>query len=338
MIRRIAAAALVLGLAGLLLVAAWPQLFALQYAPVVAQVVSLRAVAAISAFAGVVVVSLIAVVLPPFRRLGGSLAVVLLVFIAVNAAVLATRGFGGEPAAVAAGDGDLTVLAWNTLGDAPGADAIAELALEVEADVVALPETSQETAVEVALLMKQAGRPMWVNTVALDQISKAKSTSLLTSADLGTYSIDSSRGNTSVVPSVIAVSDDGTGPTIVAAHPVAPIPAYLDAWREDLEWVKGACTGENIIIAGDFNSTVDHYGPLANSPGTTLGDCIDAAQATGDAALGTWPTDIPAILGSPIDHVMATAEWTATSVRIIQDRDHLGSDHRPIVARLTPAN
>jgi len=337
MIRRIAAAALVLGLAGLLLVAAWPQLFALEYAPVVAQVVSLRAVAAVAAFAGLVVVSLIAVVLPPFRRLGASLAVLLVVFIAVSAAVLATRGFGQE-AADAATDTDLTVLAWNTLGDAPGADAIAELALEVEADIVALPETSQETAIEIALIMKAAGRPMWVNTVALDQISKAKSTSLLTSADLGTYSIDSSMGNTSVVPSVVAVSDDGTGPRIVAAHPVAPIPGYLDAWQEDLEWVKRACTGENIIIAGDFNSTIDHYGPLANSPSTTIGDCVDAAQSTGNAALGTWPTKIPAIFGSPIDHVMATADWRATSVRVIQDRDHLGSDHRPIVARLTPAN
>lgn len=341
MIRKIAAAVLTLGLAGTLLVAVWPQLFGLELVPGVAHIVSLRAVAAVGALAGLIAVLLVALVIPPFRRLGASLSVLLLLFIAATGAVLATRGFGssdpGAVTAVQAADtavDDLTVLTWNTLGDAPGAAEIARLALETSADIVSLPETTRETAIEVALAMKGEGRPMWVHTLALDEISKARSTSLLTSVDLGTYSRDTSKGSTSVVPSVIVTSDDGTGPTIVAAHPVAPITGYFDAWREDLEWVKGACTGENIIIAGDFNSTIDHYGQLANAPGRTIGDCIDAAQATGTAAVGTWPTDVAPLLGTPIDHIMATDNWTATHVRVILDRDGLGSDHRPIVATL----
>lgn len=341
MIRTIAAAVLTLGLAGILLVAVWPQLLGLELVPIVAHVVSLRAVAAAAALVAIVALLLLALVIPPFRRLGASLSVLLLVFIAATGAVLATRGVGtseesgASSAASKAEGGDLTVLAWNTLGDAPGAAEIARLAIETEADIVALPETTRETAIEVALIMKGEGSPMWVHTVALDEISKARSTSLLTSAELGMYSRDTSRGTTSIVPSIIVTPDDGTGPTIVAAHPVAPIAGYLDAWRKGLDWVKGACTGENIIIAGDFNSTIDHYRQLANDRESTIGDCIDAAQTTGSAAVGTWPTDIPALLGSPIDHVMATENWTATHVRVIQDRDDLGSDHRPIVARLS---
>ncbi|MET3768667.1 endonuclease/exonuclease/phosphatase (EEP) superfamily protein YafD [Marisediminicola sp. UYEF4] len=338
MIRKIAAAVLTIGLAGILLVAVWPQLLGLELVPVVAHIVSLRAVAAVGALAGIVALLLVALVIPSFRRLGASLSVLLLVFIAATGAVLATRGFGSaDAAATADGAGDdLTVLTWNTLGDEPGAAEIARLALETGADIVALPETTRETAVEVAVIMKREGRPMWAHTLALDEISKARSTSLLTSADLGTYSRDTSRGSTSVVPSVIVTPDDGTGPTIVAAHPVAPITGYFDDWREGLEWVKGACTGENIIVAGDFNSTIDHNSRLANDSASTIGDCVDAALTTGAAAVGTWPTDVPPLLGAPIDRVMATDDWTATSVRVVLDRDGLGSDHRPVVATLRP--
>lgn len=336
MIRRLAAAVVVLAVAAALLVTAWPQLFGMQYLPIVAQVIALRAVAGLVAVGLLVVVTILAIVVRPFRRLGASLMVMLVVFIAVTGAVLATRGFGdgGLDASV---DGDITVLAWNTLGDAPGAEAIAELAIETGADIVSLPETTEETAIEVAGLMKAAGRPMWVNHIALDQISKARSTSLLTSVDLGQYSLDTTLGTTEVVPSVIATPDDGQGPTIIAAHPVAPIPDYLDSWRSDLEWLRAACTGDDIIMAGDFNSTIDHYARLANAPGAAIGDCVDAAQSTGSAAVGTWPTDLPAVLGAPIDHVMATPNWRSTSVEVIRDRDDFGSDHRPIVARFVRA-
>jgi endonuclease/exonuclease/phosphatase (EEP) superfamily protein YafD len=344
MIRKIAAAVLTIGLASILLAAVWPQLLGLELVPGVAHIVSLRAVAAVCAVAGVVTLLLVALVIPSFRRLGASLSVLLLLFVAATGAVLATRGFGSAEAnaaaaAAASADSpveDLTVLTWNTLGDAPGAQEIARLAVETDADIVALPETTRETAIEVALIMKGEGRPMWVHTLALDEISKARSTSLLTSADLGMYSRDTSMGSTSVVPSVIVTPDDGTGPTIVAAHPVAPITGYLDVWRDDLEWVRGACTGANIVIAGDFNSTIDHYRRLANDRDSTIGDCVDAAQTAGAAAVGTWPTDVPPLLGAPIDHIMATDNWTATHVRVILDRDGLGSDHRPIVATLSP--
>ena len=158
---------------------------------------------------------------------------------------------------------------------------------------MSLPETSEETAVDVAARMTAAGRPMIAHTLAFNRIAKAKSTSVLVSTELGSYSQDSSRGSTSVVPTLVMTSDDGSGPTIIAAHPVAPITGYLDAWHADLRWLATACTGENIIMAGDLNSTIDHYGPLANTTADSIGDCRDAALHTGDAAAGTWPANPP---------------------------------------------
>ncbi len=337
MFGRIVAAALLVVVAAALTLAAWPQLFGLQFAPVIAQVVSLRAFAACGALALVVVVVTMMIAIRSFRRLGAALVTLLLVFVAVSGAVLATRGFGAG-SLDAAPDGDLTVLSWNTLGDAPGAQVIADLAIATDADIVSLPETTAETAVAVARIMRTAGSPMWVTHVSFDNVSKARTTSLLTSIDLGTYSVDTSRGNTAVVPSVIATPDDGTGPTIIAAHPVAPIPGYLDSWREGLEWLQGICTGENIIMAGDLNSTIDHYGKLANDADSSIGDCVDVAAATGGAAVGTWPSRIPALLGSPIDHILATSNWQPTAFQVIKDHDAAGSDHRPIVARLVLAD
>jgi endonuclease/exonuclease/phosphatase (EEP) superfamily protein YafD len=338
MFRRLAAAALIVAVAAALLVAVWPQLLGLQTTIVVAQVVSLRGLVALAAAGLLLLVAVPTLASRRFRRLGAALCVLLLVFVGASAAVLATRGFGparGEQPDSDKAAGPLTVLAWNTLGDAPGSAIIAELAIDEGADVLSLPETSEETAREVAAAMTDAGLPMSVLTVAFNRIATAKSTSLLVSDALGDYSIDEGRGTTSVVPSVVATPDDGSGPLLVAAHPVAPIPGYLDEWRRDLEWLAGVCDDPDVVMAGDLNSTIDHYGPPSRSA-ATLGGCADAALASGSAAVGTWPTWLPAVLGAPIDHVMATPNWRATSFRVVQDLDSAGSDHRPVIATLEP--
>ena len=46
---------------------------------------------------------------------------------------------------------------------------------------------------------------------------------------------------------------------------------------------------------------------------------------------------MPALLGSPIDHVLATPGWRVEGFRVIDGFDAAGSDHRPIVATLTRA-
>lgn len=332
---RILAAAIIVIVAIVLLVLAWPQVFGLANAPVVAQVVSLRGLGTAAALVAVFAFTLAALLSPSARRFTASIAVVLLAFCAINVVVLSTRGFGNE-SFESANDNDVTVLSWNTLGDAPTAEVIAQLALDNGAEVVVLPETTRETALEVAQLMADAGYPMAHFTAAYDLVSKARSTSLLISVALGEYRADEAALTTQTLPSLVASPVDGSGPVIVAVHAVAPLPEELDNWRTDLRWLAEACTGENVIMAGDFNSTLDHYAGLGTN-GAAIGRCEDAALATDNAAVGTWPTGLPGILGSPIDHVMATPNWRTSGMRVVQSHDGYGSDHRPILVQLSPA-
>jgi endonuclease/exonuclease/phosphatase (EEP) superfamily protein YafD len=363
---RILRTLIALAAAGALLILTWPQLFGLQNAWVVAQAVSLRGLAVVAGGA-LLVVLLVLALIRPLRRLLGPLTIVVLLFVIANTAILGVRGIGpGEAAATGGNAGseastgtgtstgtaapkpssDVTVLSWNTLGDAPGAAAIAKLALAHEADIISLPETTEATGVTVAELMRAAGRPMWVHTIAFDQVSKARSTTLLISPDLGEYEVKNAAGsgppgNTNVLPTVVATPVDGVGPTVIAVHAVAPIQEEMSNWRSDLDWLARQCAGGNVIMAGDFNATVDHMAgrTASGADGThsaddVLGACHDAAISAGSGAVGTWPANAPALLGSPIDHVLASSGWRVTGMSVIETSDQAGSDHRPIVARL----
>jgi endonuclease/exonuclease/phosphatase (EEP) superfamily protein YafD len=335
MFRRLISAVVIVAIAAALVVLVWPQLFGLQRVFGVAQLISLRGLAVVVAGVALVACVLLGMLSSAFRRFGSSLGVLMLVFALANIAILAGRG-AGDGAFATKGPADLTVLSWNTLGDATGAQAIAELALETEADVVALPETTAELAGEVAALLSSAGHPMEDFTVAFDQVAKARSTSLLISTELGGYHLDPGSGSTARLPSVVARPDDGTGPAIAAVHAVAPIPGYFDSWGEDLAWAAGLCDSSNVILAGDFNATLDHFAGLGTSELPSLGGCEDAAAASGNGAVGTWPASLPALIGAPIDHVLATPGWTVGGFAVVQDLDGAGSDHRPVLAQLSP--
>lgn len=338
MLPRVLGWAIVLGTAALAAVLVWPQGFGLQNQWVAAHVVALRGVAALCGVIAVFAFGLLAIARAT-RRFGIAMAVVFALFVAGNVTVLAARGAGGSDAA---GDAaSVTVLSWNTLGEVPDAATIAGLALEEGADIVALPETTVPLGEEVAIAMRDGGSPMWVHTVAFDEVAKARSTTILISPDLGDYEVVSAfvpgpPGNTNTLPSIVAEPVDGAGPRIVAVHAVAPIRWELRNWRSDLDWLAEQCAGENVIMAGDFNATVDHFAGRGTDGGD-LGRCRDAAVEAGSGARGTWPTDLPELLGSPIDHVMATPDWQVDAFRVLGDQDAAGSDHRPVVATLSPA-
>ncbi|TFD53154.1 endonuclease/exonuclease/phosphatase family protein [Cryobacterium sp. Hh11] len=348
MFSRLLRALILIGAAVILLVVTWPQAFGLHNSWVVAHLVSFRAVAVIGAVVGLVLLGVLRF-MRPLRRTLGMAMVLLALFGIANVGILASRGFTttvspthGQLGAEADAD-SVTVLSWNTLGDAPGAAVIAAQALAQNADVVTLPETTEETGILIAEAMRDAGRPMWVHTLAFDLVSKARSTTVLISPDLGDYTVTNAAGsgppgNTNVLPTVVAEPVDGTGPTIVAVHAVAPIQYEMSNWRSDLDWLATQCLGDDVIMAGDFNSTLDHMAGRASVGGSVLGNCSDAALSVGAASVGTWPTAMPALLGSPIDHVMATPNWRVLDLQVIESLDEAGSDHRPIVATLTPAS
>lgn len=334
MARVLGAIVIVVVIAGLL-VLAWPQLFGLERTIGVAHLVSLRGLMVAVGLVIVIVFTLLALLSEPMRRFAATIAVAVLVFGAINIAVLSTRGFGNA-GFESATDNDVTVLAWNTLGDTPSAETIAQLVVDTGAEVVALSETTEAHGQAVADLLAAEGLPMTVIGEAYDDVSKARSTVVLISESLGEY-VQGPSQTTSVLPTVIAAPADGTGPTILAVHAVAPLPLEMDHWRSDLQWLADACAGGNVIMAGDFNSTLDHYRDLATEDGATLGACYDGALATDNGAVGTWPTSLPPLLGAPIDHVMATNNWRFSGMRVVESVDGQGSDHRPVLAQLSPA-
>lgn len=315
----------------------WPQFFRLERTWPIAQLVSLRGILVL-VFAAVLLLALALCLARPFRAFAGSIAVIALLAGVANAGILISRGVGAgglpEPT-----DASIRVMTWNTAGAATEAQLIAQTAIAMQADIVALPETTIATGEAVAIAMREMGKPMWAHHEAYPGWD-ANSTTLLVSPELGDYAVVTSTSdgatNTSVVPTVVAMPVSGDGPIVVAVHAVAPRQDYMSDWRGDLQWLADQCASENVIMAGDFNSTVDNMDRLGID-GATLGRCHDAAVQTGTGGLGTWTTEWPRLLGTPIDHVMATDAWTPTGSVVLDSLDSSGSDHRPLVVQYEPA-
>ncbi|WP_311476979.1 endonuclease/exonuclease/phosphatase family protein [uncultured Gulosibacter sp.] len=313
----------------------WPQLVGLQRVFPFAQAVSFRMVATLS-FGFVLV--LLGLLLVPSRRLRGLLAAstaVVAVATVASAGIVLSRGVNTVLEATGSDD-SVRVLAWNTLGNEPGSPTIANLALEYRADVVMLPETTRDMGLEIAGLMKAEGRPMWVLSNTGAPGYRAAETTLLVSVELGEYELNESLGDTEKLATVIAEPVSGDGPTLIATHPIAPVHSEMAVWNRDLEWLSTVCRG-NTIIAGDFNATIDHLAGLGDVdvPGAQLGACRDAALDAGAAAVGTWPSGRPPLVGTPIDHVMYTSQWQVTGFEVIARSELDGSDHRPVFAELS---
>ncbi|MFT4220741.1 MAG: endonuclease/exonuclease/phosphatase family protein [Microbacterium sp.] len=316
----------------------WPQFFRLERTFPIAQIVSLRGMVALG-FGVLLLLALLLALGRPLRRFAASLAIIALVATVANVAIVATRGTGAddlpEPTAHS-----LRVMTWNTAGEATDPGEIAHTAVAMQADIVALPETTEENGEAVAVAMRELGHRMWVHNAYYPGWD-ARSTTLLISPTLGDYSvIQSSKdgsSNTSTVPSAVAMPVDGDGPIVVAVHAVAPRQTHMADWRDDLQWLADQCASNDVIMAGDFNATVDNMAGLG-SEGGTLGRCTDVASATGNGSVGTWSTDLPALLGAPIDHVMVSKGWEPTGSVVIRSKDDSGSDHRPLVVQLEPVD
>jgi endonuclease/exonuclease/phosphatase (EEP) superfamily protein YafD len=327
--------AFVVSLASMVLVviAFWPQLLGWQRTSPWSFMVAPRGFALAIALLTVIVLIVLGRFGRPLRRVLMAAGSWLLVFAIATGVLLYFRGLGAPmPSAPPISDtASLRVLEWNTMGDAPAPAAIAQVALDSGAQVITLPETTATTAHDVASIMRQAGVDVQALTVAYDEIYRAHSTSVLIARSLGQYRVADGAAQTSVSPTIVAVSTDG-GPTIVAAHVVAPSQVTMPQWRADLEVLANLCGEPDVILAGDLNATIDNMQGLGAK---NIGNCVDAALATHGAALGTWPTWLPTLGGTPIDHVMATPEWRITGSTVLTSVDGAGSDHRPLLAQLS---
>lgn len=316
--------------AGLLaaVVVVWPQGVGIHRLPLVANLIALRGILAV----GLVGLALVCALVAAVRRSWGvaaGLATALAVAAVSTGGILAVRGFGGPDA-----DADLTVAAWNAYGGGASPESIARLVRDTDADVVSLPETDADAAAEIVDMLARDGIRMRADTVGAAPGGGGIPTSILISDELGPYVRDSTAGSTPGLPSGVWRPVDGNGPVLVAAHPMPPLPGLTDEWVAGLKWIAGRCVEPDVIVAGDLNATVDHFAGLGLDGGV-VGGCRDAAAAAGAAALGTWPVRLPTALAAPIDHVLVGAEWRVRAFEVPTGFDDAGSDHRPVVARLS---
>ncbi|MFB9234223.1 endonuclease/exonuclease/phosphatase family protein [Plantactinospora siamensis] len=118
--------------------------------------------------------------------------------------------------------------------------------------------------------------------------------------------------------------------TVESAHPAAPYAlSQVDDWRADLAAEPAATPdGALRVLAGDFNSTLDHA-PLRALIATGYADAADRAGA---GWRGTWgPYDGDPIPPVTIDHVLVDRR---IAVRAVAVRPLAGSDHRAVLADL----
>ena len=325
---------LILTLVGVALIVffLWPQLFGLSRTnPFAFFVVSHGASAAVAliAMVAVLIIGMLAKGSKRIRRITRSLALWFLVFAIASAGLVVQRGWKTTTSEAKATH--ITVFSWNTMGAKATPAVIAKLALSAHANVVALPETNYGAGRTVAKLMAAAGSPMTMLHTQFDPVYFAHSTVLLISTSLGDYRLNQKIGSTSSSPSLVAVAPGK--PTIIAAHAIAPDAAALGSWRKDLTWLAARCSEPNVIMAGDFNASIDNVSGLGPAP---MGNCGDVALKLGGASTGTWPSSLPTLLGTQIDHVFYSAEWVPTAFSVITSQSSSASDHRPITATLIP--
>ena len=316
----------------------WPQFFQLEQTFPFAQIVAVRGLV-LAAFLVIAVACLLLLFARPLRGFAASILTIALLGAVATGAIGALRGFGTGSLPDKTG-ASVRVLTWNTAGEAVSAETIADAILTQQVDVVSLPETAESVGERIAVMLREQGHPMWVHHVQFGNVEngpQAWETTILVSPDLGDYSVIASSedgsSNTSSVPSAVIMPVNGSGPTIVAVHAVAPRVEAMTRWQSDLEWIADQCPKGDFILAGDFNATLDHMANLGRGGGD-IGYCRDAASRTGTGFTGTWPADYPELMGAPIDHVMASQNWDPTGSLVL---DAAGSDHRALVVQLEPA-
>lgn len=246
-----------------------------------------------------------------------------------HTAIMVSRGMFPVDAMDPA-DESITVLEYNTAGNADMLGELADLIADNGVDVATLPETHAETGRQLAAILKERGLDFHVFDNGRSEWDSAYgSTVILLSASLGDYEHDPDFAANSNIHGLLVRPTSGTGPTFVAVHPVAPSQAHLRSWRVDMLEAYSMCAeNQNVIMGGDFNSTADHEAAL--HLGTP---CRDAVAEAGAGAVGTWPSNLPGFFSSPIDRVLTNSNYTGTAARVVGTTS---SDHRGVIVELKP--
>jgi endonuclease/exonuclease/phosphatase (EEP) superfamily protein YafD len=255
------------------------------------------------------------------RRRGWTLAAGLFAVTAVAGAMVLPRALVTAPEPQA-GARTVTVLAFNTYEGDAAVDAVAELIRSTRPDLIALPEAGGRYRDRLAPLV-----PEYRFASSNERGRDVQNVIAATRAELGDVTAQVDRSTP--FPSV-EVSGAGLGDVrFVAFHSVAPTPGDVPQWRSDLATLDRWCADRRsgpVIVAGDFNATLDH-----SVFRSAITGCADAAEQAGEGLTASWPTRWPRWFGPQIDHVLVTGGVTAEALSV---HDVPGSDHRAVLTRL----
>ncbi|MGC4876582.1 endonuclease/exonuclease/phosphatase family protein [Micromonospora sp. DT43] len=221
----------------------------------------------------------------------------------------------------------IRLLTANLLAGAADASTLVELVRAHKVDVL----TVQEFTPDAQAGLDRAGLDRLLPYRQLNAQDGTPGSGLYSRWPIGEVGIRDNRGGWGFSQAYGTLAVPGGPPVRVeSAHPAAPYALdQVGAWRADLVAQPPATPDGGLrILAGDFNSTLDH-GPLRALLRTGY---VDAADATGTGLTGTWgPYDGDLIPPVTIDHVLVDRRIAADDVAVF---DLPGSDHRSVLATL----
>ncbi|MCC5950879.1 MAG: endonuclease/exonuclease/phosphatase family protein [Acidimicrobiia bacterium] len=247
----------------------------------------------------------------------------------VAAAVYLPQISGGSRE-VAPGTATIRVVTANLFAGNDEVDEIVAAPIDVDADVIALQELTDEHWAAIEASELAASHP-WSVVEPRPAPSGIGLLSRLPADDLAIVDIG-------LHPAAVATVSTPGGPIdVVNVHPPAPSPRSVAVWRDELRAVADLVAGfERPLVLGDLNATTDHP-PLRAV--MAAGGLSDAHRQAGEGWGGTWPSrerrvwdrrwPFPVLIR--IDHVLVPDGVEATSV---STRPLVGSDHRLVVADL----
>ncbi|WP_062349008.1 endonuclease/exonuclease/phosphatase family protein [Herbidospora yilanensis] len=245
---------------------------------------------------------------------GGAALVVCLVF----AVIVVPRMVGESPSG--GGGPRLRVLAVNLLAGGAPAEEIVRLVRELRADAVAFQELTP-SAVEA---MGRAGIDALLPHRVTEDRPGTRGSGIYSRFPVTRVGLLDFGGFGQLMG---RLDVDGVVVDMVSVHPCAPYTGRLHrCWGEGLDALPRP-GGPARILIGDFNATVDH----ARVRDLLASGYRDAAEATGDGLLTTWPALPRDLHGLPIppvaiDHVLADDRTAvhAFSVHLLPGTDHKG--------------
>jgi endonuclease/exonuclease/phosphatase (EEP) superfamily protein YafD len=129
-----------------------------------------------------------------------------------------------------------------------------------------------------------------------------------------------------------AVADvDGHRVRLQLAHPMPPLPGQVGLWHHELGELRAYAAADRTtptVIAGDFNASQDHAA-FRRLLDTGL---RDGSRLAGAPRTPSWPARTTPVLGTQIDHVLVSREFSAAHAAFLTVT---GSDHRALLVDLT---